>query len=444
MQKLAILLGLGILFFSQAVLAQVSEDEIRALRAQIEMLTQRLDELERQSRPASPPPGQAQAAGTVPAVDELAADAPSADQSAESADEKIEQAVAQQVDEKVAPLSWAERMRWNGDFRYRYENIQEEDEEDRNRNRIRARIHLEADVSPTVQVGFGLATGGDDPVSSNQTLGGGGSKKDINLDLAWFDWSGLPDTHVVGGKFENYLVRPDKNGLLWDGDWRPEGLGIAWNKGAFFAQGLGTWLEGDSRKGSKFAWVARAGMNLAVGEDAKLMFGAGYNQFDIAGATPVYGDPDDFYGNSYVLDPVTGELVFAYDYRQVQAFAEFAFQLAGRPVVLFADYVINTEADENDTGYLFGARYGAAKARGSWDLGWFYEKLEADATVGLLTDSDFGGGGTDSKGHVFSGTYAFHDNWNFKLTYFLNENELASGDPRDFDRLMLDLNFKYK
>jgi hypothetical protein len=64
--------------------------------------------------------------------------------------------------------------------------------------------------------------------------------------------------------------------------------------------------------------------------------------------------------------------------------------------------------------------------------------------VGLLTDSDFAGGGTDSKGHAFSGTYAFHDNWNFKLTYYLNEIELASGSPRDFDRLMLDLNFKYK
>lgn len=434
MQKRAMLLGLGFLCFSQAAPAQVSEEEIRALRAQIEMLTQRLDELERQNLPTSPSSPQAEvAAGAAPAAT-----------LAESADEKIDRAVATEVDEQMAALSWAEHMRWNGDFRYRYENIQAQGEEDRDRSRIRARAHLEADVSPTVQVGFGLATGGDDPVSSNVTLGGGGSKKEINLDLAYFDWSGLADTHVVGGKFENYLVRPDKNGLLWDADWRPEGAGIAWNNGRFFAHGLGTWLEGDSRNGSEFAWVAQAGMNFAVGDAAKLLLGAGYNQFDLAGATPVYGDPDDFYGNSYVLDPVTGEYVYAYDYRQIQAFAEYTFRLGGRPVVLFTDYVINTEADANDTGYLFGARYGSAKARGSWDLGWFYEKLEADATVGLLTDSDFGGGGSDSKGHVFSGTYAFHDNWNFKLTYFLNEIELASGSPRDFDKLMLDLNFKYK
>ena len=434
MKKLIILIGLGLLPFSQAALAQVSEAEIRALRAQIEMLTKRLDELERQSRPASPPSSQAESPSSTAPADALA----------ESADEEIDRAVAQQVHEKVAGMSWAERLRWNGDFRYRYETLKTEGEEDRNRSRIRARAHLEADVTPNVQVGFGLATGGEDPVSSNQTLGGGGAKKDINLDLAYFDWTGLADSHALGGKFENFLVRPDKNGLLWDGDWRPEGLGIAWNNGRFFAHGLGTWLEGDSRNGTEFAWVAQAGVNLAVGDSGNLLFGAGYNLLDIAGATPLYGDPDDFHGNSYVPDPVSGALVYAYDYREVEAFAEYAFKLGGQSVILFADYVVNTEADDNDTGYLFGARYGSAKARGTWDLGWFYEKLEADAVVGLLTDSDFGGGGTDSKGHAFSGTYAFHDNWNFKLTYYLNEIELASASPRDFDRLMLDLNFKYK
>ena len=421
MKKLAALIGLGVLLSSPAAPAQVSEGEIQALRAQIELLTRRLDELERQARQP----------------------APSADQ-AQNVDERIDRAVAEQVDERLAGLSWAERMRWNGDFRYRFENSQVEGQEDRNRNRIRARVQLEAEVTPTVQVGFGLATGGDDPVSTNQTIGGGGSTKDIGLDLAWFEWSGLADTRVVGGKFENFLVRPAGKGLVWDSDWRPEGAGIAWNHGSFFAHGLGTWLEGDSRSGTEFAWAVQAGMNLAIGDDGRLRFGAGYNRIDNAGATSLYGDPDDFYGNSYVLDPASGDPVFAYNYHQVEAFAEYAFTLGGQPLALFADYVINTDAEENDSGYLFGARYGAAKDPGSWNVGWFYEKLEADATLGLLTDSDFGGGGTDARGHVFSGTYAFHPNWNFQLTWFLTETGLASGNLRDNDKVQLDLNFKYK
>ena len=39
--------------------------------------------------------------------------------------------------------------------------------------RIRARTELSARINDAVTVGFGLATGGDDPVSTNQTLGDG-------------------------------------------------------------------------------------------------------------------------------------------------------------------------------------------------------------------------------------------------------------------------------
>ncbi len=437
MYKLTALLGLVLLLFAGPVSAEVSEAEVQALRAQVEALTRRLDELERQRQPApatATPTGVAEATTVAPAVaatDDAALDL------------KIDQAVSAKVDEQMASLSWADRLRWKGDFRYRYENIDEQGSDSRNRSRIRARAALEADVAPTLTVGFGLATGGDDPVSANQTLGGGGSKKDINLDLAYFDWTGLAQTHVLGGKFKNFLVRPEDTGMLWDGDWRPEGLGVVWTDGTFFAQGLGTWLEGDSRNGTNFAWIAQGGVNLELGAAGDLMFGGGYGQFGLAGLPPAYGDPDDFFGNSYVEDPLTGQLVYLYDYNEIELFAQWNFALAGRPMALYGDYVVNTAADDNDTGYLAGFQYGNAKARGSWDFGAFYEKLEADAVVGLLTDSDFGGGGTNAKGWALFGTYAFHDNWNFKATYFINTVDLST-DPHDFDRLMLDLNFKYK
>jgi hypothetical protein len=429
MKKLTALLGLSILLCSTGALAQVSETEIQLLRDQIEMLTQRLDQLEQQNRELASQAGKA--------------DAAAATSSEAVIEEKVDQAVAEQMDERLAAVSWAERIKWKGDFRYRYENIDEEGTDSRNRSRIRARTNLEANISPTLDVGVGLATGGDDPVSSNQTIGGGGSSKDIKIDLAYFDWSGLKDTNIVGGKYKNFLVRPEKRGLLWDSDWRPEGLGITWNNGTFFAHGLGTWLEGDSNKGTQFSWVVQGGVNLDVGETGKLMFGAGYNQFDIAGRTPLFGDEEDFYGNSFVFDPVENNNVFKYNYRQYQLFAGYKFKLGKRSLSLFADYTQNTEVSENDTAYLIGAKYGSAKDKGDWDLVYFYEKIEADSTVGLLADSDFGGGGTDAKGHVFIGTYALHKAWYFRATYFLNEIKLASGNPKDYDRLMLDLAFKF-
>lgn len=429
MKKLTALVGAFALLLSPVVLADTSADEISALRQQIELLTKRLDDLEQRS--------QQEQAAVQPATEtsQVAQE--------KALDEKVDMAVTEQVDDRMASLSWAERIRWSGDFRYRYENIDQEDKDGRNRSRIRARTHVEADIAPTVKVGIGLATGGDDPVSSNQTIGAGGSSKDIKIDLAYFDWSGLKNTNITGGKFKNFLIRPAKKGLMWDGDWRPEGLGGIWKNDTFFVQGLGTWLEGDSKKGTQFSWVVQTGLNFNVGETGKLMFGGGYSEFDIAGRTPLFGSASDFYGNSFVIDPNTGEREFKYDYHQWEVFAEYKFKLGGNSMSLFADYTNNTEADDNDTGYLFGAKYGSAKKKGTWDITYFYEKLEADATVGLLTDSDFGGGGTDAKGHVFSGTYAFHNNWNFKATYFINKVNLAADDPQDYNRLMLDLNFKF-
>jgi hypothetical protein len=417
MKKLPVLVGLSILLCSTAVSAQVSEEEVQALRAQIEMLTKRLDELEKQNQQAAAPAAAA-SEETVAKVEEM--------------DQELEE-----VQQQVAAMSWAERLQWKGDFRYRYENIDEEGKDGRNRSRIRARTSLVAQLSDTLEVGVGLATGGDDPVSSNQTIGGGGSSKDVKVDLAYFDWQGLADTNIKGGKFSNFLIRPSKQGLMWDGDWRPEGLGAIWDNDFIFVQGLGTWLEGDSKNGTEFGWALQAGFNFKTGDWGSLKIGAGYSVFDIAGRTPLFGDPDDFYGNTFVYDPVTRNNVFAYNYRNIEAFAEWKI---GK-FTLFGDYTINDDAPTDDTGYLFGAKYGSAKDKGQWDFTYFYARKEKDAMIGLLTDSDFGGGGTDSRGHALSGTYAFHKAWNFKATYFINEVDLE--DPRDYDRLMLDLNFKF-
>jgi hypothetical protein len=136
-------------------------------------------------------------------------------------------------------------------------------------------------------------------------------------------------------------------------------------------------------------------------------------------------------------------MVYKYDYTNWEAFAEYGFKAGGKSLSLFGHYTVNTDADENDTGYLLGFKYGSAKDKGDWDFTYFYEELEADATYGLLTDSDFGGGGTDARGHVLSGTYALHKAWSFKATYFINEVDIADDEDIDYNRMQLDLNFKF-
>jgi hypothetical protein len=59
------------------------------------------------------------------------------------------------------------------------------------------------------------------------------------------------------------------------------------------------------------------------------------------------------------------------------------------------------------------------------------------------TDSDFGNGGTDARGHTIKAAYALKDNWTVGGTLFVNEIDLASGTPRDYTRLQLDLVFSF-
>jgi len=403
-----------------------SDDDLAAMRAQLLALSERLDRLEAENR----------------ALATSNAELSKASQQATAAIAQVSdqtEAVANAVQKQAEKTDWTNTIRWKGDFRYRFESFDIEGKPDRNRNRIRARTQLIADVTPTIEVGLGLASGGNDPVSTNQTLGKGGSTKGLNLDMAYFDWSGLTNTHVVGGKFKNYLHKSGKNALLWDGDWRPEGGGIAWDNGKFFAKGLGTWLESDSKKSQSFAVLSQVGMKIPLGDALKLTAGVGYHQFDTKGKGSFFGKDNDFFGNSF--NPVTN--TYLYNYEDVELFADLGFSLFDRPAQIFANYAENQAANDNNTAYAVGINYGKAKNQGQWAFTYAYQRIEADSIFGLLADSDFGGGGTDSKGHILKGSYAIVKNVNAKFAYFINDRGLKSGNLTDYRRLQLDLSFKY-
>lgn len=408
------------------VTSQASSDEdMAAMRAQLQALSDRLDRLEAENQ----------------ALTAANAEMAKTNQETALAVTKVSEqteAVAVEVQKQGSASSWTDRMYWQGDFRYRYETFDIEGKPDRDRNRIRARAALIANVSPDLEVGLGLASGGSDPVSSNQTLGGGGSSKGLNLDLAYFDWSGLKGTHIKGGKFKNHLVDSGSNALLWDSDWRPEGAGITWSNDVFFANGMGTWIESDSNSGQSFAYAIQGGVNMDISDEVTLVAGVGYYVFDTKGLDAFYDD--DFFGNSF--DPITK--TYLYDYEEIELFGGLKFDIFGRPLLVFGNYVQNQAVDINDTGYSFGFKYGKTSKLHDWDIGYMYKRLEADAALGLLTDSDFGGGGTDAKGHVFKGSYGLAKGLAAKFTYFINDAGISTNNPIGFNRMQLDLSFKYK
>lgn len=343
--------------------------------------------------------------------------------------------------------SWAERIKVKGDFRYRYEEIDVEGKDNRERNRIRARAALIASLPSNTEVALGIATGGDDPVSTNQTLGGGGSTKDVRLDLAYFKWNATDKLYLTAGKMKNAFYKPQKSGLLWDGDYNPEGIGAGWASDHLFATFAGNWLESDGKKNNQqFSWGLQGGVMFDLGP-VSLITGVGYYDIPTRGKASFYGDDDDFFGNSFECsDPDDlSSCVYKYDYEEIEVFANLGMNLFDMPLNLFADYVQNQDADEFDTGYIVGAKLGKASGKGTWQVAYQYQDLEKDAVLGLLSDSDFAGGGTDGKGHRLTGAYGINKRWNLGFTWFIDneagENNLD--EALSYDRFMIDTVFKY-
>lgn len=405
---------------SGSVQASVSDAEWEQFKAQFSDMAARVQALETENAALKQ-------GGTVP-VDDL---------SRLQAD-----VVALQTQNKAS--AWSEKLKMKGDFRYRYESIDVEDRDRRERNRIRARLAVAAQLPSNTEVGLGVATGGDDPVSTNQTLGGGGSTKDVRLDKAYFKWNATEDLYLQAGKFSNPLYKPQKSSLLWDGDWRPEGISAGWAGEHLFTRFMGNWLESDTKNSNDaFSWGLQGGTKFNIG-DASLTAALAYHDFPTRGRNPFYGDDGDpdFFGNSSVAG------VYRYDYEMVEIGADLTMNVFDMPLAVYANWVNNQDADDYDTGWLAGVTLGKASGKGTWGLGYQYRDLEADAVLGLLSDSDFSGGGTDGKGHILTGAYGINKQWSLGLTWFLDneagqKNLADQGGAISYDRIQIDTKFKY-
>ena len=113
--------------------------------------------------------------------------------------------------------SWVREMKLNGDFRLRYQyekkkgsNTNSGNTTERDRGRIRFRLGAETKVNDQTKVLFGLATGGTDPRSTNQTLENSFELKDIRLDYAYAQYAPFAWAAFLGGRMKN----PDRKSVV--------------------------------------------------------------------------------------------------------------------------------------------------------------------------------------------------------------------------------------
>jgi hypothetical protein len=355
----------------------------------------------------------------------------------------------------AAPLqagNWWESIKVKGDLRYRHEMLKNEDKDARHRHRVRARVGVFAKANDMMDVGVQMATGSADPVSTNQTLDGAFSTKGFGLDMAYFAFhcEKVPGLKLTAGKFKNPFFKAGKSELIWDSDWNPEGGVVSFNRSKdnidFTVLGAGLWI--DERSSSDDSYLAAvqglARFNFNEKKSSVVAGGGFFNYVNTQGFTPFY-DASDPMGNSATEVEIDGDTILVYtnDYELLELFGEFTHKFDNIPVTVMADFVTNTAADSLETGWLVGFRAGKAKKVGSWEFRYIYREVEKDAVVGIFTDSDFRGGGTNAKGHEFGGAYQLAKNAAFKLSYFINEIGLDLNETENFQRLQADLQLKF-
>lgn len=385
------------------------------------------------------------------------------------------------------------KVKLEGDFRYRldYEHTnpknssisgvhapfgKPETPNDRFRHRLRLRLGGEFEVNDTWTFGARLATSvGGDPIRYNQTLSEGFSKKDIWLDLAYFDFHppDLPGFKLQGGKIRNPFYTPGATQLIWDTDLTPEGLAVTYQK-----TGLGSWtLTGTAgyfqvqersvdRDSQLLGLQATAKYDILEKGRANVLLGLSYYDYiNTKGYPPLYTTSDNF-GNSLslaIVDGLSNNAFYADDYNLIEAFSEVTFPVWDIPASVFGDFVYNTTAndtlfdtDEGAFGWSAGLQLGKCAAPDSWALRYEYRDLGRNAVLGVYTDSEFGGGGTNTSGHIVSAEYMPYKNVRLGLRYIINENRgsewlrLLSGGwgAKEnvnglYQRFQLDLNLKF-
>jgi hypothetical protein len=419
--------------------ARAQQSEIAELRAQLHALQARIEELEkRQALPREAPPSAA--THSAPASHSATPD-----------------------------TDWTERLRWTGDLRFRNETIDQQlVPEKRNRYRVRARAGLIADVTDSLRAevrvsggeaisGFpgGARSGNGDARSADFTLDDVSSRKRMGIDLAYLQWSPDDRLNIALGKMRQPWLQP-RSALFFDEDVNPEGATIGWRQGmeGLFATAFHMQLAERAGAADSTLSGAQIGWRADIASRAHLTFAAAYYDHGAVKGFPTVQNEElvfNAFGNVVSVGNCEDnyDRCFANDFNIAEVFTEVGFDLWGAPLTLFAEYARNTAAQgapfnsrsrKLDTAYAAGFQYSDPAARRGWQLGYLYQNIQNDALFAQWVDSDFAGGVTGSKGHVFRLGYGFARNISVDARYFLTDTNIdlpftvLPGTPALFDR----------
>ena len=347
---------------------------------------------------------------------------------------------------------WVKKTKLQGDFRFRYQTESVEnapaitglDIDEQDRWRIRWRLSAHTKVNEQWKVGFGLASGGSDPRSTNQTLRRGFSTGDVRLDYAYANYAPYKWLSAWGGKFKNPIWHTKD--LLWDGDIRTEGIAakvkysVNPDVGLFFTPAFFVLTESIlGEQDDAYMWLLQAGVDWKISDKVSLKFAPTFYTFENLKGTP---------GPITLAIPTNsrdaeGNLLFDYD--AIAFGLESGYKFGGFIPYLgvFGEYVHTFEPDDDETGWLAGVLVGHKELKdfGQWRFKYNYRRLERDAWPDFLPDSDFLFGATNVKGSEVEFSFGLTSHVTIGLDYYF-DNKFINTDIEQ-DLLQIDLLTKW-
>jgi hypothetical protein len=346
-----------------------------------------------------------------------------------------------------------DRTKFKGDLRLRYQYDKKKVDghvgsDSRHRERIRLRFGFQTDVSDRLRIGIRLASGSEDPRSTNQSFGDLFATKGIHLDQAYFAWKPLGGLTVTGGKFEKALYLLDD--LLWDSDITFEGQAARidvpgpGNTSLFVNGGLFLLDELKSDGADPHMFAIQPGVRAEFGDGFEAgVFLAYYVFTHIDNADSEYGAGTNTREGE---EGALSEGSLKYDYDSVNPTIGITRTWgtedgAGYFARVVGDMVYNP--DSEDTGYLVGLAAGrpTVKATGSWQFQYNWRRLETDAFLDMFPDSDFYSGATGVSGHEFILNYGIGGDFILGLDYYRADKIAGGDDTRDL--LQVDMVAKF-
>jgi uncharacterized coiled-coil protein SlyX len=285
--------------------------------------------------------------------------------------------------------------------------------QDRIRYRIRLRFNANAKFSDEFAGGFSIGSGDtNDPISTNQTLTNGFTRKPFFIDRAFikYDPKWFSPFSVTVGKFGYTWYRTE---LTWDNDLNPEGFSetLAWKikspileRIALVAFQLPV-LE-QSTKLDTFIFGAQLQTNWKLGNYVKFGGYVGYYNYENADPLRAARAAATIGGSSNTNAASTTGQQFESKFGLLNAIGRLDFKTpwAKWPVMTQIDFVNNTRACRNlenipvaqqtpcnprdRSGYWADILIGRQQEKGDWQWGYSYIRVEREATVDAFNFSD--------------------------------------------------------